>query len=788
MISNKTLKCLEFDKILAIINKFAVLNSTKKEISDLKPFLNYNDVLNSLNETMEGYNLLYVQGVSGVEYFSDLTDELERSKKGAILSLKELLNIASLLRSSRITSSAIIKAYENENSLLKDIALKIYIDTYLENEINSKIINENTISDNASTKLYQIRQNIKNINEKIREKLNNYIKSSSKYLQDNLVSIRNGRYVIPVKSEHLQNVKGFVHDRSASGSTFFIEPQEVLELNNELRSEILNEQAEIEKILLELSNMVGLISNYLDNNVKLLTKIDLIYAKSQYAFSIKGVYPKINVSKNFNIIKGRHPLIDKNKVIPIDISIPDNYNFLLITGPNTGGKTVSLKLVGLFTLMAMSGIFLPCSEDSLISIFENIEVDIGDEQSIEQNLSTFSSHLKNIINILENSNDKTLVLIDEIGAGTDPDEGSSLSKAILEDLISKGCYGIITTHYSMLKEYAMNNSHVKNASMLFDLETFEPKYKLNIGMPGSSNAIEIALRLGLDKNVANNAKKYLSPQKIEFDNVLKEAEKVRITAENTLADIEKLKQEQLTLYNNLVKDKEAFDNEKQKFLLNSKLQARKIVNEKLEVAEELLSEMKEIFNKESYLQSDLVKMATLKNKIENERFTLNNEGEISNIYPNIDVNKAKVGDVVYVKSINSNGEILEINKNKKTAWVQIGSLRLNAKITDIFLISNKNSKIKNVVVNVKRESVFSATKTEINVIGKNTDEALIEVKNFLDSAIINNLEEVRIVHGKGLNILSKAIHNYLKTDKNVIEYRFGRYGEGEHGATIVKLK
>ena len=787
MISNKTLKQLEYDKILEKLYGFAVLDGTKDLIKNLLPETSYLVSKFLLDKTQEGYNLLYSDGVGGVEYFTPLLDEPERAMRGGMLNYKELLTCAGLLRASRLTKNSIFNA-SIDAPILKDLANKIYVENNLENAIYSKILNENQMADTASDRLYAIRQNIKDITERIRIKLNDYMrKDANKYMQDNVVSKRFDRYVIPVKSEYVTKVKGLIHDRSQSGNTFFIEPQEILDLNNELRNAVISENQEIERILLDLSNMVGLIASMLYDNEAYLCDIDLTFSKAQYAFKTKSIYPKLNSNGVINIKTGRHPLIDNSKVVPVSVNVGKDYNYVLISGPNTGGKTVTLKLVGLLTLMAMSGLFVPCEEESELSIFETVCADIGDEQSIEQNLSTFSSHLKNIIQILKIANKNSLVLIDELGAGTDPDEGSAIALAVLSTLLDKQSIGLITTHFNSLKEFAYSSSKVLNASMDFDSQTYAPLYKLRTGLAGTSNAIEIAIRLGLDKDIATLATSFLTKEKISFNNMLKEAEIVKKQAENDAKQVQIIKNEQEKLLNSLNAEKDKFYKEKEKFLVKAKLDAKKIFADKLEEAEEMLLQMKQVFNKEEYLNGDLVKMATLKNKIGNLQFNLEEQESMLNSYAPIDIKKLKVGASVYVKSLDSKGEVLEINANKGFVWVMVGNMKTKCNQDGILLINDKIANKTPLKVSVKRK-IDSQVKTELNVIGLAQDEALIEVENFLDSAIVNNLKEVRIVHGKGLKILSSAIHAYLKGLKFVDSYRFGRYGEGEHGVTIVTFK
>lgn len=787
MINSKTLKQLEYDKVLEKLLGYSVLDGTKNLIKNLLPESNYLTVKYLLDKTKEGYDLLYNEGVNNVEYFTPLNDEPERAMRGGTLNFLELLTCAKLLRASRLTKTNILNAITSA-PILKEVASKIYVENNLEYSIFSKILSETQMADTASDKLYNIRQNIKDITEKIRLKLNDYMrKDGNKFMQDNVVSKRFDRYVIPVKSEHVTKVKGLIHDRSQSGNTFFIEPQEILDLNNELRNAQISENQEIERILNELSNMVGAIASNLYQNVVLLKDLDLTFAKAQYAFSTKSVYPLLNANGIVNVKNGRHPLIDKNKVVPVSVSVGGEYNYVLISGPNTGGKTVTLKLVGLLTLMAMTGLFVPCQEESELSVFESVCADIGDEQSIEQNLSTFSSHLKNIIEILNVANKNSLVLIDELGAGTDPDEGSAIALAVLNTLLDRNSIGLITTHFNSLKEFAYSSNKVLNASMDFDSSSYAPLYKLRTGLAGTSNAIEIALRLGLDKEIASLASSYLSSEKISFNNMLKEAEKVKKNAEKQNEEISLIKSEQTSILNELKAEKDRFYKEKEKFLSRAKIDAKKVFSSKIDEAEELLYEMKQIFNKEEYLNSDLVKMSTLKNKIGNIQFNLDESDTTPNNYEAINLQNLKVGASVYVKNLESIGEVLEVNVKKGFAWVKIGDMKTKCSESSLLFVSGKNGAPNKPTVSLKRE--FNASvKNEINVIGLAQDEALIEVENFLDKALVSNLKEVRIVHGKGLKILSSAIHAYLKNNRYVDSFRFGKYGEGEHGVTIVTFK
>ncbi len=789
MIENRVLSVLEYDKILNICSKFAVLGVSKEAILNLKPSYELEEVNFLLKKTAEAHKLLYTYGASGIEFFDPITDELRRAEMGSTLSMAELLRVARLLRSSRIVYSTITTIIDEEITALRSIAESIYFDKYLEEEITEKILSEDKISDHASEKLYQIRRKIRRLNEQVKERLNFYVRSQSKYLQDSIVTLRGDRYVVPVKSEYRGQIKGLIHDQSSTGSTLFIEPVEVLELNNDLKTATIEEKLEIEKILRELTEKVGLISKRLENNVLCLSELDIAYAKAIYAYSLKAICPKVNANHYINIIKGRHPLIAPEKVVPVSVSLGTNYNYLLITGPNTGGKTVTMKLVGLFTLLAETGFFIPASEGSSISIFKKVFCDIGDEQSIEQSLSTFSSHMKNVINVTEQVDDSSLVLLDEIGAGTDPEEGSAIARAVLEHLIECGSSGIVTTHYTALKEYAFTEPKIMNSSMDFDESTFAPLYRLNIGLAGSSNAIKIASRLGLSPALTQSARALLKENKVSFERVIEEAEKTRRNAEHKLIEYEELvksKQAELDL---LKAEREKFDKEREKFYTNAKIESRRIINETLEEADELVGEIKAILDKDEFDGGDLIRARTLRNKLETQKYKLEEEANVVFVDKPVDQTKLKINDRVYIPTMDADGVVITINKKKGTCDVQIGTARVSLKLSELYVPRKKNKKKEESITTIRVDrSNFSIAQTEINVIGKNLSEAMIEVEAFMDKAVVSGLHEIRIIHGVGLKILSKGIHEYLRKHPRVEEYRFGRYGEGEHGVTVVTLK
>ena len=788
MIEIKTLKALEYDKILAEVSAFAVLERTKIEILSLSPLTAFDEVNLLLSKTDEAYKYLYTYSTGKVNYFDNVEDELKRVDVGSVLNNLELLKINSNLKSARIIKSALQTVNDDKLFLLKEISDRLFIDAALENEISSKILSEDQISDNASPKLYSIRKSIANINAKIRAELNSYMRGSlSKYLQDAVVTMRQDRYVIPVKSEYRSFVKGFIHDQSSSGATVFIEPEHVMELNNDLKKAMLDEKDEIFRILSELSGKVAVISDYLRFNAENLVELDCCFARAEYSFKNKCTKPKLNENGVIKIKRGRHPLINKDKVVPVSLELGQNFNFLLITGPNTGGKTVTLKLTGLLCAMAMSGLYIPADDDSEISVFNNIYCDIGDEQSIEQNLSTFSSHILNIKNIINNVDSNSLVLIDEIGAGTDPEEGSALALAIIKKLLLSNCFGIITTHYSRLKEFAITSQKLENASMEFDAKTLRPMYKLNIGIPGSSNAIEIAKTLGIEQNIIDNATELLSDKKVSFENVLRKAEESRRQADLLNLELEKLKTEKENELKEISLEKEKIIKEREKITTNAKHETKRIIADKLADAEEIIDELKKILKAVGLESKEVFRANELKNRLKNSK------------YLNVDINDSPIelkkatlkelviGNKVYVKSINAYAKLLSLKQNKNEADVLIGNIKTKVKISDLYN-SEADSVKPDKNVKIYRQTLNVLPKTEINVVGKKELEALTEVEFFIDQAIVNNLEEVKIIHGVGEGILLKSIRAYLKGNKSVAEFRRGKYGEGENGVTIVKLK
>ena len=788
---NKTLERLELNKILIGVASYAVLPQTKECILREQPSVLLRDAQKTLDLTSEADRALFRYGVGRIEEFPDQEEELRRAKKGATLTCIELLNAALLLRSARVAFRSVCSL--QDSPLLREIADGIYYDEVLEKDISDKILSEDEISDYASDELFNIRRSMRQLNERIRSRLSEYLSGEgAKFLQEGIVTMRDNRYVLPVRAEYKSRIRGFVHDRSASGATFFIEPEQVLEMNNELRELAAAEKEEIERILSRLSHRVGSLADQMLEDVLRLSDLDRAYAKAEYSYKNKCVRPRLNDRGILDIQKGRHPLLDAQKAVPVSVALGRDYNILLVSGPNTGGKTVTLKMCGLFCLMASCGIFLPAAEGTEVAVFDKIFCDIGDAQSIEENLSTFSSHIKNIIGITDGADEKSLVLIDELGGGTDPEEGQALAKAIISHLLRRRSKGIVTTHYTALKEFAYAANGIENASMEFDMNTLQPLYRITLGIPGSSNAIAISRRLGLSSEILDEAVSNLSEGGRRFENILRTAEQTRIEAEETKKEAERLKEEWNAKLSEVNTEREKLKKEREKLFLSAKMESRRIVNERTEQAEELLAQIEEIARRKDLSEADLIRARTLKNKLADKAYIAQTEEEPRPTSLPVDFNALKKGDKVFVGAMQSTGEVLSLNTKKKEAEVLVGSIRLNVKGKDLFQMSEPSKSkiirpITNIQVNRKIEPVQNV-KTEINLIGMTVSEALQEVDAFIDQAILGGLEEVKIIHGMGTGKLKEGIRNHLREMKNVAEFRSGVYGEGEAGVTIVKLK
>ena len=787
----KTLNVLEYNKIIRMLEEQAGSEMTKKVISELKPFHGVSEIRESLAETTEAVRLINFKGPLPVGGFYDIAESVSFARKGGTLTMAQLLKVLYNMKTAERTV-AFLKGDIPDIPQICSIAELIVVPKKLADEIDRCILSEDEMADNASPELRSIRRAIVRQNEALKVKMNHILNSAGNktVLQDAIVTIRNGRYVIPVKQEHRASVPGIVHDQSGTGATLFIEPQAIVNLNNELRKLELDEKAEINRILAELSE--GISEHYHDliNNQKLLLQLDLFMAKGKLSIAMNGEEPEVNDEGIMDLRAACHPLIDKNKVVPINISIGESYRTLVITGPNTGGKTVTLKTAGLLPLMAQTGLHIPVAPGSRIPVFDNIFADIGDEQSIEQSLSTFSSHMVNIVDIVKETGVNSLVLFDELGAGTDPTEGAALAIAILEDVAASGALSISTTHYTELKKYAISTKGVENASMEFDVETLSPTYKLIIGLPGKSNAFEIAHKLGISEEITQRARSLLEAGDIAFEDVVTAMEEDRRKAEAErdeaiLINIEMKRQKE-----ELEKKIKKFEEKKEKELERAREEAREIVREAKEVSYEVREELKTLAKLES--------MGERTRRFDNNRRRLReiekkNRSTIKceiNENP-VDPKQLAVGDRVKILSLGQNGEIISLPDDKGLLQVQVGIMKIGVKVKDIMLLDpglkKKKPKKASGYGKLYKQKAQNIS-TSIDVRGKNMDDAVMDVEKYIDDAFISGLNEVTVIHGRGEGILRKGIHDMLRRHKNVKDFRKGNYNEGGDGVTVIKLK
>lgn len=780
----KVRKVLEFDKILEKLSFFAASAKAKETIMDIEPYGDKGYIQELLDEVEEAEKVLFVHSVSPSFNFDDISTSLERASVLSVLSIGEILKIGRVLRLSRNLQASIQKV-KDDIPKIRAIADGIFIDKKLENDIDTAIISDTEISDNASPELRSIRAKIRKIGENIKIKLNNYVSSPtfSKYLQDNLVTIRNDRYVIPVRAEFRGMIPGLVHDQSASGATLYIEPMAIVEYNNDLKTCFIEEAKEIERILRSFTMRIGAQSELIKNSFLTVTRLDIIFAKAYYANETNSVKPVITNDTVLNIFKGRHPLIDKNKVVANTIAVGRENNLLFITGPNTGGKTVCLKLAGLLSVMALSGMYVPAKEAE-IGLFDEIFSDIGDEQSIEQNLSTFSSHITNIKTILDNITDRSLILFDELGAGTDPTEGASLALAISDYIRKKGAKGIITTHYAELKEYAVVTEGAGNASMEFDPDTYSPTFKLTMGTPGASNALLIAERLGLNKEIINAAKSAIKDDKIEFENVLLQLERAKRDIEKNLDEAEKAKIESVKIMQEVAAEREKLKAQRDKLNDSVKKETKKLVDAAVAEANEIIESLRELLDSPS--DAALFKAHKLRKEL--KRYIISGENEFQAAREEAE-GDISVGDIVLIKSLNSEGEVIGLNPIKGEAQVKMGAIVTKIKIDNLQKLKAATPKPKSMLKKaVKTEPTNNLVTSEINIIGKASDEISSDLNFFIDSAVMSGIKELKIIHGIGEGILRKAVRAYLARHNAVLDYRDGRYGEGGKGVTILRLK
>ena len=786
---NNYLKKLEFDQVLQKLTEYCHTYIGKEKALELEPSSDKDYVKKSLFETSEAVSLMERNSTPPISEIEDIRVYIKMLESSSTLTAKALLDICNILNMADDLKAYFSDFLDDESyENLRIYFENLYTNSTIVDKIKKSIIDSETIADNASSTLSTIRRHIRQAEQEVKNKLNTILHSSySKYMQENVVTIRNDRFVIPVKQEYRSQIKGFVHDISSSGSTVFIEPMSVFEANNTINNLRVDEAAEIEKILQNLSSLLFPYTDEIFSDIESIGMLDFIFAKAKYSNSIKGITPTINENKYVNLIKARHPLIDASSVVPITISIGQDYSLLIITGPNTGGKTVSLKTVGLLEAMACSGLNIPAEEKSSIYVFDEIFADIGDDQSIADSLSTFSSHMKNISSIVNTATPESLILVDELGSGTDPLEGANLAISILEYFKNKNILTLATTHYQELKKYALVTEDVQNASVEFDIENLKPTYKLLIGIPGKSNAFAISEKLGLKKEIIDYATSLLEKNDIDFESLLKSIYDDKLKIEKDKEQIEKNLHQVELLKNNLQRDDSKIREQEKEIINKAKLEARNILLDAKDDATSMISKMKEI----SESSSELKELNNMRNSLNNsiKNISLSGNDEL-NVTP-LDESEIVVGAKVFVSTLGQNGIVLSKISKSKEVQVQIGLIKTNVSIK--FLEKPKNLKDDLTSKPASSYSTRNASKTktansEINVIGLTVDEAIPLVDKFLDDCFLAKLQTARIVHGKGTGKLRQGIHSFLKKNKRVKSYRIGTYGEGEMGVTIVEMK
>ncbi|MBG0268205.1 endonuclease MutS2 [Clostridioides difficile] len=791
--NEKSLRVLEYNKIIDLLKKKASSSLGLKYIENLVPNTDFVEVKSMLEETSEAQSIIIKRGSVGLEGIHDIEDKVKRAYIGASLDPGSLIMIADTLRVARRLRNSLSSSDEEDFNypIIQSLSNSLYVYKDIEDQIYNAIISEVEISDNASSTLRDIRRRIAQKNQSIRSKLNSIISSTTyqKYLQDAIISLRGDRFVVPVKSEYRSQVAGIVHDQSSSGATLFIEPMTIVEMNNELGQLKLGEQEEIERILSELSAMVGEVSEDLISNQEILGRLDFAFSKGKLSIQMRGIEPTLNEDKYLNIKNGRHPLLDKKKVVANTIYLGRDFHTLVITGPNTGGKTVTIKTVGLFALMTQSGLHIPADYGSSMCVYDNVFADIGDEQSIEQSLSTFSSHMTNIVSILQNVTADSLVIFDELGAGTDPVEGAALAIAVLEDINSVGAKCIATTHYSELKNYALTKPGVENAAVEFDIETLSPTYKLLIGVPGKSNAFEISRKLGLSDYVISRAKEYINTENIALEDVLQNVEKNRIKAVEDREEAERLKEEIEKLKVEYDEKLEKLVSQRDKMIEKAKSEAFSIIRQAKEEVDIIIKELRSLEQERASKEKNR-KIEELRKELTSSMGSLQPTVK-SMIVPKVsnkEIKDLKPGEEVKVITLNQNGSVVSVDKKRKEAVVQIGIMKMTLPFKSLQktrkdVSTNVTKSTRNII-----RSKSGSVKNEVDLRGLNLEEAIMEVEKYLDDAYVAGLESVTVIHGIGTGVLKAGLQDILRRNRHVKSQRGGQYGEGGAGVTIVKLK
>ncbi len=788
--NEKVLQVLEYHKIIARLTEKATSEPGKKRATALLPMTDLNEIQAAQTQTADALGRLFAKGSTSFGSNKDFGMSLKSLEVGSVLSIAELLRIASFLENVNR-----IKAYgRRERDDMPGDSLDVWFDmleplTPLAGEINRCILSEEEIADDASPALKHIRRSMAVTNDRIHSQLNSMINGSLRtYLQDAVVTMRDNRYCIPVKSEYKSQVPGMVHDQSSTGSTFFIEPAAVVNLNNELKELSIREKEEIEAVLASLSAQTAAYTRELAADQEAMTNLDFVFAKATLAMEQNATMPLFNTEHQIHIRKGRHPLIDKKQVVPVDILLGIDFDLLIITGPNTGGKTVALKTAGLLSLMGQAGLHIPAMDRSQLSVFREIYADIGDEQSIEQSLSTFSSHMTSIVSILREADADSLCLFDELGAGTDPTEGAALAISVLDHLHGRGIRTMATTHYSELKVYALSTPFVENACCEFDVETLRPTYRLLIGIPGKSNAFAISTRLGLPDYIIEDARRHITQDKESFEDLLANLENSRLTIEKEQAEIETYKREIQTLKERLESKQEKIDQSRDRIIREANEEAREILQSAKELADETIRTFQKAGNASIKDLEKSRRKVSEKISEKNEKLSLKAD---SPSHKTLKPNQIKLGDSVNIVSMGLKGTVSSLPDKNGRLFVQCGIIRSQVSLNDLVLLEEetvRTEKMQRSSSGKLKMSKSYSVSTEINLLGKTVDEAISELDKYLDDAYLAHLPSVRIVHGKGTGALRKAVQNYLRKNKTVKSFRLGEFGEGDAGVTIAEFK
>lgn len=776
--NERTLQVLEFHKVISQLTNYIATNVGKELINELEPSVDIEEVRLRQDETDEASHILRLDKDIPLGGITDIRPSVKRSRLGGILSIEECLNISTTIYGGARTKD-FLDSLEEELPILKDLASKLNPLTFLEKEIKNCIDDEAFVIDHASSKLRSIRSSIRTYEGRVRERLEHFTRTKSNHLSDAIITIRNDRYVLPVKHEHRSSIGGIVHDQSSSGQTLFMEPKAVVELNNQLQEAFLKEEQEIERILRMLSELVAKHEEYLLENISVLARIDFMMAKAKLARQMKAVKPNVNNEGRIKMKQARHPLIPLDQVVANDVEIGDAYRSMLITGPNTGGKTVVLKLIGLCTLMAQAGLRIPAFDGCELAVFNRVYADIGDEQSIEQNLSTFSSHMKNIVHILKEVDENTLVLFDELGSGTDPQEGASLAMAILDDVILRGACVVATTHYPELKAYGYNREKVINASVEFNVETLQPTYRLLIGVPGRSNAFEISQRLGLSQEIINHAKEHTGVESTNVKNMIASLEASRANAEKEYEFAHQFLNKSEELQRDLQKEWKMFQEKREELYIKAEEKADHAIEKARAKAASIVADIRNIKGKsfkehewidaQKQLEEASPKLSTTPEQAEQE---------------DRDIEQFKVGDDVKVKTINQRGTIIdEVSENEYI--VQVGMMKVNVKRTNLQGIQEHKKEPEKQVTMIKRATTH--TSAELDLRGERYEEALRKLDKYMDDAILAGLTRAEIIHGKGTGALRKGVTEFVKNHPQIRSYRPGNESEGGSGVTVIEF-